>query len=206
MLSITEMRQSAGERYELTFSDGTTLKSTLSVVADYALYTGRELSEEEYAAVADASTLSRCKDRAMRLMGLRPMSQRELYDRLVEKGESEGNAAETVAWLISLGLLDDAAYAAMVVRHNAAKGYGPRRIRDELYRHKVPRQLWDEALEELPEQDDKIDRLLRSKLRSEHPDRTEIKKATDALLRRGFSWEDIRAALARYHCEIEEFD
>lgn len=203
---VTELRQTGGERYELSFSDGTRVKTTLSVVADFSLYTGRELSAEEYAAICNASSLARCKERAMRIIGLRPLSQRELYERLVEKGESEVNAAETVAWLIGLHLLNDADYAAMVVRHNAAKGYGPRRIRDELYRHKVPKALWDEALRELPEQDDTIDRLLRGKLRGDHPDRKEIKKATDALLRRGFSWEDIRAALARYQCEIEEYD
>jgi len=92
----------------------------------------------------------------------------------------------------------------MTVRHYAAKGYGERRIRDELYRRKIPKEYWDAALEEMPEQDDKIDRLLRSRLRSEDPDRAEIKKATDFLLRRGFGWDEIKSALARYNSYIEE--
>ena len=61
-----------------------------------------------------------------------------------------------------------------------------------------------DALEEMPEQDDKIDRLLRTKLRSNEPDRAEIKKATDFLLRRGFGWDEIKSALARYNSYIEE--
>ena len=36
--------------------------------------------------------------------------------------------------------------ARMVVRHYAAKGYGPRKIRDELYRRGVPREFWEDAM------------------------------------------------------------
>ena len=39
--------------------------------------------------------------------------------------------------------------------------------------------------------------LLCSKLKSTSPDRAELKKATDALLRRGFSWREISAAKER---------
>ena len=149
----------------------------------------------------DDPALSRTKERAMKLLGARAFGERELYDRLVEKGETEQNAAAVIAWLVELRLLDDAAYAAMVVRHGAAKGYGPRRVRDELYRRKIPRELWDEALSGLPEQDGTIARLLRSRLRSGEPDRAELKRATDALLRRGFGWDEIREAVERLRLE-----
>ena len=92
----------------------------------------------------------------------------------------------------------------MCVRHYAAKGFGPGRIRNELYRRGVPRALWDEALEELPEQDDEIDRLLRKKLRGDVNDRDAVKKATDFLYRRGFKYDDIREAVERLRLE-EEF-
>ena len=148
---------------------------------------------------AEGAALSRTKDRALKLLGARAFGERELYDRLVEKGETEQNAAAAIAWLVELRLLDDAEYAAMLARRYAAKGYGPRRIRDELRRRKLPRELWDEALSELPEQDDTIDKLLRVRLRSEEPDRAELKRATDALLRRGFNWDEIKAAVERLH-------
>ena len=200
--AITELRRLSSEQYELRFSDGSTIKTAFTVVADYSLYTGRELTEEELSEVLEASALAGCKDRAMRIISARPMSERELYDRLVEKGESEQNAAASVAYLIGLHFLDDTEYAAMVVRHYAAKGYGARRVRDELYRRKIPRELWDEALEQMPEQEEEIDRLLRARLRgTEAPDRVTLKKATDALLRRGFSWDEVRAAVNRYQAE-----
>ena len=141
---------------------------------------------------------------ALRIIGARAMSVKELTDRLKEKGESPENAEDAAAWLQEMHLLDDAQYAAMCVRHYAAKGYGAGRIRSELYRRGIPRELWDDALQELPEQDDQIDTLLRRRLRSDTPDRDELRRASDYLYRRGFGRDEIRAAIARYQDNFEE--
>ena len=82
----------------------------------------------------------------------------------------------------------------MCVRHYAAKGYGPGKIRNEFYRRGIPKELWDDALLSMPEQDDQIDRLLRKKLRSPAPDRDELRKAANFLYRRGFHHDEIQAA------------
>ena len=50
----------------------------------------------------------------------------------------------------------------------------------------------------------KIDAFLQSKLKGKAPDRATLKKLSDALLRRGFSWQDIRPALNRLGEEIDE--
>ena len=100
-------------------------------------------------------------------------------------------------------LLDDERYAGMVVRHYVGKGYGSGRIRQELQRRGIPRELWEEALEQLGEQEDKIESFLRSRLRDPE-DRSQVQKVSAALIRRGFSWEEIRAALARFRADGEE--
>lgn len=137
------------------------------------------------------------KARALRILERRDVSRKELISKLTEKGESITDAETVADWLVDLGVIDDARYAAMLVRHYAAKGYGKARIQNELYRHGIEKELWDGAMEHYPDQEEAIDRLLRSKLRSDTPDRAELKKATDALLRRGFSWAEIHAAKDR---------
>jgi regulatory protein len=201
---VSSLHQTSPGRFLVTLEDGTEIRSTLAVVTDQRIYTGRELDEEALAAFRAASSLERTKNRAAELLSLRPMSCKELYDKLVQKGEPEQNAAAAVAWLLENRFLDDRNYAGMVVRHYAAKGYGPGRIRNELFRRGVPRELWEEALEELPEQDDEIDRLLRKKLRGDVSDRDALRKATDYLYRRGFKHEDIRAAVERLRMEEGE--
>ena len=53
----------------------------------------------------------------------------------------------------------------------------------------------------MPEAAEILDRLLRK--RGDLSDPKERRRASDALLRRGFSWEQVRAALGRY-AEMEE--
>lgn len=205
MITLTDLKQTGPERFLARFDNGEELRTTLAVVTELSLYSGRTLTEDELSAVRDASARSRCRQRALRIIGARAMSVKELADRLKEKGESPENAEDAAQWLLDMRLLDDAQYAAMCVRHYAAKGYGPGKIRNELYRRGIARELWDEALEELPEQDDRIDALLRRKLKSDTPDRAELRKAADYLYRRGFGRDEIHAALARYS-ELSEED
>ena len=205
MITLTDLKQTGPERFLARFDNGEELRTTLAVVTELSLYSGRTLTEDELSAVRDASARSRCRQRALRIIGARAMSVKELTDRLKEKGESPENAEDAAQWLLGMRLLDDAQYAAMCVRHYAAKGYGAGRIRSELYRRGIPRELWDDALQELPEQDDQIDTLLRRRLRSDTPDRDELRRASDYLYRRGFGRDEIRAAIARYQDNYEEY-
>ncbi len=197
-MTVCEIRQSGGETCLVTLSDGRVIKTTRNVASDLSLYAGRELSAEETGELESRSALERARLRAMRMISARPMSCGELYDRLLEKGESERDAAACVEYLLDLHFLNDADYAAMLVRHYAARGFGRRRIRDELYRRKVPRELWDDALGQLPEQDGELDRLLEKRLRgADLSDTAAVKKAAEALVRRGFSWQEVRRAVGR---------
>ena len=164
MARLIELKQTAPERFLARFDTGEEMRTTLAVVTDFHLRAGKELTAPELDTLRAASERSRCRQRALRIIGARAMSVKELTDRLKEKGESPENAEDAAAWLQEMHLLDDAQYAAMCVRHYAAKGYGAGRIRNELYRRGIPRELWDDALQELPEQDAQIDTLLRRRI------------------------------------------
>ena len=129
MARLIELKQTAPERFLARFDTGEELRTTLAVVTDFHLRSGKELTSQELDALRAASERSRCRQRALRIIGARAMSVKELTDRLKEKGESPENAEDAAAWLQEMHLLDDAQYAAMCVRHYAAKGYGAGRIR-----------------------------------------------------------------------------
>ena len=105
--------------------------------------------------------------------------------------------------MAELGFVNDENYAGMVVRHYAAKGYGRARIREELRRRRVPRELWDAALCEMPEQADTVERLLAAKLRGRAPEGDDLRRACAALIRRGFSWEEVSSAAKRLSHGLE---
>ena len=127
----------------------------------------------------------------------RDVSRKMLLDKLTEKGISYADAEEVADWLCGLGVVNDERYAGLVVRHYAAKGYGRRRIRDELYRRGIDREFWDGALAELPETDDAVDRLRSVRLRGAVSPEA-LQRAQSYLLRRGYSWDEVCAATERY--------
>ncbi len=192
-------------RFLVHLENGDLLKVTEQEVLTFALYTGMELDPERLAALTEAGKQSCAKARAASMVGARPLSRKELTRKLEEKGEDPEHARQAVDWLEELGAVNDADYGKIVARHYSAKGYGPRKIQDELFRRGVPRELWAEALEEAVSLEAGIDAYLRQKLRGAAPDDTKaLKRATDGLMRRGYRWEDIKAGLRRYGAEIEE--
>ena len=141
--------------------------------------------------------LERAKARALKLLEGRDYGRAELAAKLVEKGEEPEAAEQAAERMAELGFVNDGNYAGMVVRHYAAKGFGRQRIREELRRRRLPRELWDAALEELPDQTETADRLLETRLRGRAPEGDELRRACAYLLRRGFSWDEVREAAAR---------
>ena len=193
---LSALKQTSPGRITVVLEDETEIRSSLAVVTDLRLFAGKELDE---AALRELRRLSRralARDRALEFLSRRPMSCRELRDKLIEKGEDESDADACVQWLLEQGFLDDERYAAMVVRHYAAKNYGAARLRQELNRRGIPRELWDGALADAPEPDDKLDRFIAARL-SDPTDKDQIRKVSNALFRRGYGWEQIRDALRR---------
>ena len=200
-----ESTRSPQGKLRVRFDGGESLLMLPAAIAELGLYAGMELPDAAMDSIREACGAASAKERAVRIVSAASVTKKELRHRLVQKGETEEHADEAVKWLSELHLLDDRQTAAQIVRNGAARGYGAARIRQMLYEKRVPRELWDEALEQLPPQDDAIDLFLQRRFRGKTPDRAEIKRATDALLRRGHSWEDIRRALSRYASEEEFF-
>lgn len=198
MIKVTAMEQARrGEGMTLRFDDGSSLEASLSIVAEFRLFTGRELQDKEYSELKAAAGIRSAKKRAAAIIGTRQMSEHELKKRLKEKGTSEKDADDAADWLRDMGALDDSEYASLIARRYSGKCYGEAKIKDEFYKRGIPRDLWDEALSEYQTCEDGIDSFLSRKLRGS-TDKKEFRKAADALYRRGFSWEEIKEALSRY--------
>ena len=97
MARLIELKQTAPERFLARFDTGEELRTTLAVVTDFHLRSGKELTSPELDALRAASERSRCRQRALRIIGARAMSVKELTDRLKEKGESPENAEDAAA-------------------------------------------------------------------------------------------------------------
>lgn len=208
-------------RWLCHLEDGTILRVGENEVLNFCLYAGMELSDQTVEKLTAAVAKSHLRDKALNLISTRPMSRKELLNKLTarkkptaagddgyegreEQEDVSAAAIEVADWLEGLGYLNDAEYAKQVAKHYAAKGYGQGKIRDELWKRGVPRAFWDEARESAESPEDGVDAFIRQKLKGKVPDPKELKRVSDALARRGYRWNEIKEGLRRYGAEIEE--
>lgn len=201
--SIEQTRSPQG-KLRLRFEGGESMLVLPAVITELGLYAGLDVPEAGMGSLREQNAAASAKNRAVRILSAAAVSKNELEHRLVQKGESPEHAAQAAEWLDSLRLLDDRALAAQLVRSAAAKGYGEARVRQLLYAKRIPREFWEEALAQMPDQSGAIDEFLSKRFRGKAPDRAECRRATDALLRRGHRWQDIQNALERYGVMPEE--
>ena len=188
----------------MRFEDGTVLRLYPQTVQDFSVYTGREFDTEEFEALKTAAGAMSAKMRAVRIVAASSVSKRDLEQRLVQKGEDPRQAKEAVSWMAELELVDDRKTAEQVVRRCIGKGYGLARAKQALYEKRIPKEYWDEVLADYPDQQDTIEDYLRSKLTATSDSAT-VKKAVDALLRRGHSYGNIRRVLNTLSVDTDDF-
>ena len=171
---------------------------------DFCLYSGKELTDEEMDALREAAGKMSAKMRAVRIVSASSVSRRDLEQRLIQKGEDPDQAKQAVDWMTDLNLLDDSKVAEQVVSRCISRGYGLSRAKQALYEKKIPKKYWENALADYPDQQEKIEDFLRSRLDGDS-DAKEIKKCIDALIRRGHSYGIIRSVLNDLRFDTEEF-
>jgi len=200
--SIAAQPDRAG-RHLVKFSDGSSLKLYPQTIEDLGLYDGLELAEEEFENLCRESGRMSAKMRAVRIVAAGNVSRRDLQNRLVRKGEDPQQASEAVQWMEDLNLVDDRRTAEQIVERCVAKGYGKSRAKQALYEKQIPREYWDEALQAYPDMTDSIYKFLCIKLRGDWDER-ELKRVIDALMRKGHSYSQIRAALERLKIDADD--
>lgn len=87
--------------------------------------------------------------RAMRLLSVRARSCYEIKDRLLKAGFSQPTIRAVELRLLDVGLLDDAAFAAQVVRRGVEAGKSSRLTRRDLQKYGIGSATVDESLSEV---------------------------------------------------------
>ncbi len=204
-MRITEARQK-NARYLYVYIEGEyALAAHTEAFAAMGLKDGMEITPEQLEELKSRTDLIKARERAYDLLSYRDYSKKELIDKLSKKVERE--AAELAAERIEqLGYVDDGEYARKLVRSlSGEKMLSERSIRRELSQRGISAELAEEALEELEEDDvARILRLIHRKYERKLTDDAGVRRTYAALLRKGYSYGDVRRALQQYLQESGE--
>jgi regulatory protein len=198
VVSAIELQERRRGRRSNVYVDG---RYAFSLTTELAvqLRVGDAISADQCAALIVKDQQARAYDAALRFLGARPRSEREIRDRLA-RHEFEGQIVDRVIErLRRLGLVDDAAFAAYWVDQRAThRPRGARLLRQELRQKGVSQDVVAEAL---PAEDDEEGayRAAQRKAASLRAlDERTFKQRLGAFLqRRGYGYETMRLVVSR---------
>ena len=162
-----------------------------------------ELSEELWLEIRNGILAKRAKKRAMHLLEKMDRTEKQLRDKLTENGYPNDLVDEAVEYVRSYHYIDDRRYAENYIRYRQ-ESKSRILLKNELLRKGISSQIIDEAMEAEYHMDPRtlIDQWLKKKgYSSSEQDSEKERKIGQFLLRKGFSWEDIRSCMSRFEKE-----
>lgn len=181
-------------------------------LVDLGIKVGKEYSEAELVALEEESQFGKLYMRALEYCLMRPHSQRELKDYLyrktrdtltktgdIRKGVSVALTERVFNRLEEKGYIDDKKFAAYWIENrNLRKGSSKRKLSSELSAKGVDRTIIEQFLNET-DRDDMTE--LQKIIDKKRPRYDNEQKFMAYLSRQGFSYDDIKTALARNDVE-----
>lgn len=101
----------SSERVTVKFDDDSTIILPLEVVIAARLRRGQEIEAGALETLQSEGDRWRCREAALRLVGFRARSRKELHRRLLQRGFPAAAVERCIVDLQSAGLLDDRAFA-----------------------------------------------------------------------------------------------
>lgn len=215
---ITDIKEAVKDknRVNIYIDDKFFCSLDISQVVDLHLKVGKELSEEEYADIKQASEFGKFYTRALEYALLRPRSSREIRDYLKKKtlnrkirvknrrtGEYETREKQgydvslvplVFARLEERGYIDDYRFAKLWVENrNVSKGTSIKKLRLELMQKGIDSKTIDQVFDETSRNDDDELTKIIAKKRHKYSD---DQKLIQYLLRAGFNYSDVLDALS----------
>ena len=208
MSTVTEVRVFRGVA-RLSFDDAAPMKVRLKHFRALPLAAGDEVDAEEYAARVAEAQRADVYEAALSSLDLCARTRQELRRSLLARGFVSGAVEATLDRLADSGLVDDRRYAERAVEVSAARPVGVYAVRRKLRAKGVAEEDAEAALGALDDeqQAQAAQAAARSLLRryAQLSAREGRAKLSQALARRGFSWEAVRAAVDKVW-EADEWD
>ena len=198
-MRIEKISQFKGSTLQIDFSEIDPVFVHRDIVFEFNLSEGMNIPKSAVEDILRANELRKAKERALYLLDNRDYSYTELFERL-EKNYDEDICFEVMAKMTELGVINDKRYAKKLAEHFCAvKKYGYYRAKQEMKLRGISGELAEEALFEYSETSlNRLCELVEKKYSRYLTDEKGILKVKNALVRLGYSYDEINAVIDEY--------
>ncbi len=201
-MSVLTLRPGKNNKVHLLLDGEYAMTADSDFVAFSGLYDNMILDDEALADLQGKVNARRAFNKASDLLALRDHSEKELLQKLRQKGFADG-AEEAMEKLKSYGYLDDSRFALRFAQElQRIKHYGKKRIEQELYRKGISREVVSDTLEQLNFDEDALPALIERRYLRQLDTEKGVQKTVAALQRMGYSFGEIRDALQKVQEDV----
>lgn len=148
--------------------------------------------------------LHKAKSRALYLLGDMPRTEKQLREKLEKTGYPSDVIDEVIEYVKEYHFIDDLQYAKDYIA-SKSRSKSKRVVSMELQRKGISKEILEETQDYFSKetQDALLEQLIaKKKIDLETASREELHKLYQHLLRKGFSYEDIRSAIERVRSDL----
>lgn len=207
-MKITYLSEYKGDTWEVRLDGGGKFFINKSVAEEFSLREGLDISSSALEQIKGADILRKAKKRGLYLLGERSMCRGELLSKLTKTYGAE-IAAEAVGYIDGLGYIDDEDYAPRLAEYLVhRKRWGKRRTRQEMIRRGLDRELVDNVLADLSDEelDEELTELIEKKYYSKIGSYDDRRRTIAALMRRGYDYSAIKRCIEAVAADAEDDD
>lgn len=192
---------------KLNFKDGRANKIHIYVDCEYRMtvdrdfilssgyYENQQITDEELAELETAVNSRRAFNKAVDLLSRRDHASGELLTKLRQKGYAEG-AQSAIEKLAEYGYIDDLRFAENYANElQRLKGFGKRRIEQELYKKGVSRDIISQVTDGIESDSEEIADILEKKYGRYLDTDKGVNRAINGMMRMGYGYSQIKTAL-----------
>ena len=205
---ITQQKKDA-ERYNIFMDEKYAFSVHESVLVKFGLTKGMTLENWSIDDMVYEDEIRKAFNRALHYLGFRMRSEHEVKQKLLDSGYGEAVVLEAIVKLRNLGFLNDETFSkALLETQKRSSGRGPRAIQQELQRKGIDKELQTKMLDTYSEDEQievarKVAEKEAARKNSQSP-RQKEQRIHNSLLRKGYSYDIIKQALAHIDFEIAE--
>lgn len=205
---ITQQKKDS-ERYNIFLDEKYAYSVHETVLVKFGLTKGMTLEEWSIDEMIYEDEISKAFNRALHFLSFRMRSEFEVKTKLLEAGYGEAVVLEAIVKLRKLGFLDDESFSeALLQTQKRTSSRGPKAIQQELQRKGIGKELQEKVLDTYSEEEQiEVATKLAEKAAASNrstPPRQLQQRIQNGLLRKGYSFDIIKQALADIDFERED--
>ncbi len=209
-MTITELSVFKGDTYKLVLDDELTYFVNSTVVSEFLLHKGGELSGDKLAQLQQADNRRKAKKRALYLLGTKQYCYKELLTKL-RRSYDEDTARYAADSMRDYGYVNDEEYAPKLADYLIhTKRWGVRKAKYEMLHRGLSEELVENTLAQYSDDDisEEITELLERKYYNKIADYDDRRRTIAALARRGYDYNSVKHCIERLlrDAEFEDYE